>query len=155
MQTAVIFPRMEARNLEGRTFKLPADFEGERNVVIVAFERWQQELVDTWMPFLNRLMAKDPGLRVYEIPVISWMYAPARFVIDGGMTAGIPNKTVREHTLTVYTDVRQVLRALDLPNSRTIAILLVDRTGNILWRELGAYAEKQGEALKQALDFGF
>jgi hypothetical protein len=46
------FPRLEARSLNGRTHRLPGDLEGENNVVIVGFEWWQQELIDSWVPFL-------------------------------------------------------------------------------------------------------
>jgi hypothetical protein len=49
------FPAVTGRSLEHRTFKLPADFEGERNLVLVAFKRAQQADVDSWMPFLRPL----------------------------------------------------------------------------------------------------
>ena len=32
------FPRLEARSLNGRTYRMPGDLEGENNVVIVGFE---------------------------------------------------------------------------------------------------------------------
>jgi len=41
------FPSVKASNLEKRDFNLPADFEGERNLLLVAFEREQQKDVDT------------------------------------------------------------------------------------------------------------
>jgi hypothetical protein len=36
--TMLDFPRLEARSLNGRTYRLPGDLEGENNVVIVGFE---------------------------------------------------------------------------------------------------------------------
>ena len=41
------FPPLEARSLNGRAYRLPGDLEGENNVVIVGFEWWQQELIDS------------------------------------------------------------------------------------------------------------
>ena len=43
------FPIVKASNLEKRELSLPADFEGERNLLLVAFEREQQKNVDTWL----------------------------------------------------------------------------------------------------------
>jgi hypothetical protein len=46
----VSFPQLAARDLGGREVALPAGLPGERNVVIVAFRREQQRLVDSWVP---------------------------------------------------------------------------------------------------------
>ena len=83
------FPKLHARNLEGAALELPEAFTGDPSVVIVAFERVQQEQVDTWIPWLRRLQARMPGVGVYEIPAIKRRWLPARRFIDGGMRAGI------------------------------------------------------------------
>ena len=41
------FPRLIASNLEKRTFTLPDDFEGSRNLLLVAFQREQQQQAGT------------------------------------------------------------------------------------------------------------
>jgi peroxiredoxin len=46
----VSFPQVTARDLGGREVALPADLRGQRNVVLIAFRRDQQQLVDSWMP---------------------------------------------------------------------------------------------------------
>ena len=51
------FPNVKAANLEKRNFNLPADFEGERNLLLVAFEREQQKDVDTWLREMKRFEA--------------------------------------------------------------------------------------------------
>lgn len=152
MQTTVqTFPRIQARNLESREFTLPDDFEGRLNVALVAFQRWHQRLVDSWLPWLHDIKAAHPDIHTYELPVISHFYFFMRPIIDGGMAAAIPNQDTREHTLTIYTDVNGVLRGLNLANTSTIAVLLVDRQGNILWRGRGGYDEHQAASLKSAL----
>lgn len=153
--TPITFPTIEARNLEGRNFTLPGDFEGDLNVAIVAFKRWHQSSVDSWMPWLNQKKADFPRLRVYELPTISGIYLLARPFIDGGMAVAIPNKEVRATTLTVYTDVQRVMRALDLPNMQTIALFLVDPSGRIFWRGKGGYDDQQAAALAGVLSQQF
>jgi hypothetical protein len=151
MTETMIFPKLEARNLESRRFMLPDDFAGTYNVAIVAFRRWHQALVDSWSAPLRRLRAAYPDLRAYELPMLSSPYAFARFFIDGGMAAAIPDREVRAATLTVYTDVQQVARALQIPATDTIHLFLVDRAGQISWRGRGEYDEWQYNDLEQTV----
>jgi len=66
-----MFPAVRASNLNGRPFDLPGDFEGERNLVILAFQREQQALVDSWSPAIANLLARYADLCFYELPTIS------------------------------------------------------------------------------------
>jgi hypothetical protein len=42
------FPKLTAANLEKQAFSLPEDFAGDRNLLLIAFQREQQQNVDTW-----------------------------------------------------------------------------------------------------------
>ena len=149
--TLALFPSLQARNLNGRTLALPAELAGARNVVIVAFRRWHQPLVDAWFPALAPLLAAHPDLRAYELPMLAGSYRLVRPFIDGGMARAIPDLAVRERTLTVYTNVAQSLAALQISNPETITILLVDRNGQISWRSEGEYTAAKGAALEAVL----
>lgn len=149
--TLVLFPPLQAHNLNGRALALPTDFAGERNVVIIAFRRWHQTLVDSWFPALDLLLAAHPDVRAYELPMIAGSYSLARPFIDGGMARAIPDLAVRQRTLTVYTNVAKSLAALQINSPETITILLVDRSGQIFWRSEGEYTVAKGSALEQAL----
>jgi len=145
------FPEIQARSLEREHYDLPAEFEGRRNVAVVAFRREQQQLVDTWLPFLLALEAEHDDLRVYEIPTISRRWAPARWFIDGGMAVGIADRQACARTLTSYTDVGHVQRALGLRDDTTIATVLTGRDGRITWMTTGAFTERAGADLRAAL----
>ena len=151
-QVSPFFPTIDARNLEGRRFRLPANFATELSLAVVSFERWRQELVDSWTPTLEILAAKHAGLRVYELPIISTRYRLARPFIDGGMAAAIHSRAARERTLTAYTSVETVLRALYLPNAKTIAVVLVDRSGYVYWRALGSFDSALAVSLTATID---
>jgi hypothetical protein len=67
----VSLPQLAARDLSGREVALPAGLPGERNVVLIAFRRDQQQLVDSWVPGLDPVAvahgqgvqgASQPGL---------------------------------------------------------------------------------------------
>lgn len=146
------FPVVSGSNLSGREFTLPADFEGQLNAVAVAFQAWQQGEVDTWVPLLDELERKLPGLRYYELPVIRPMYGLNQWFIDQGMRAGILDPATRDRTITLYTDKPRLRAALGLPDEDHIYLLLVDRWGEVLWRSQGAYTPEAGRSLVAAVD---
>ncbi len=88
---------------------------------------------------------------MYELPVLSSRYGPARWFIDGGMTRGIPDASARARTITLYTDVGNVVDNLGLAGTDTIAVLLVERSGRILASEVGGFEEHKAERLAASL----
>lgn len=134
------FPTVTGSNLEGQRFTLPRDLAGELNLLFIPFQRWHQDWVDTWIPTANHLVAAYPRLHYYELPTLPQMNPLARMSIDFGMKMGIPDRTARAATITLYLDKDRYRRALDIPDEQTITLLLVDRSGTILWRATGAYA---------------
>lgn len=150
-QTTARFPDLKASNLEGREFNLPADFAGERNLVLIAFQREQQEQLDTWLKEMKRFQEVDPGFEYYELPTIEKLNPFMRWFIDTGMRRGIPDKNARARTITLYIDKKPFEESLQLPTEKTVYALLVDRKGNVLWRTEGAFDEAKGESLRKAL----
>ena len=145
------FPVVTSANLSRRGFTLPADFEGDVNVLLIAFQRWHQRVVDTWIPFVRQLEQAHDDVLYYELPVIQRMNVLGRTFINEGMRAGIPDPVARARTITLYVDKPAFRRALELPHEEDIYVLLVDREGRVLWRAEGAFAPEKGESLAAAL----
>ena len=150
---AGMFPPVTAANLEKRNYRLPEEFEGKLNILVIAYKREQQELVDSWFPPLRRIEQNERSVRYYELPVISritgffmgWM-------IDRGMRRGIPSKDKRARVITLYVDKDAFKTALNLPTSEdTIYLLLVDRRGRVLWRGEGSYSDMTAASLQRAI----
>jgi len=133
------FPTVEGNNLNRRHFRLPADLDGAWRLVVVAFEQWQQRLVDSWLPQLKRLAAEHGNTAVYEVPVLGRKWLLGRPLIDGGMRAGIADSAVRDGTITVYTDVGAFARGAGISDTKTISVLLLNTAGEIVWRATGGY----------------
>jgi hypothetical protein len=151
MRTDMAFPKLSARNLEGLDVTVPDAFEGDRNIVLVAFQRHHQDLVDSWITWLEEHAAADPGLRFYELPTIGRIWAPVRNFIDGGMAAAIREPVVLRRTLTVYGDVSKLTAPLGIEDRSTIALFLVDRSDRVLWSGSGAFNPDTAEDLERAL----
>lgn len=151
VDTVPVFPVVEGSNLEGRSMTLPADFGGDLNVVLVAFQRDQQADVDTWTPALKAMAAGRPGLRVYELPTLGRRYRLMRGFIDGGMRRGIPDSAVRAATITLYIDKDSFKRPMGIESEDIIHIFLVERSGAIRWRGEGRYTPELGSTLAAAV----
>ena len=142
---------LSGRALDGKEYELPGDLAKQHNFLVVAFRREQQRVVDQWLPWLIDLEQRRSDVAVYELPVLSSVYGPARWFIDGGMTRGIPDAAARARTITVYTDVRKVVDNLGLAGTDTIAVLIVERSGRILASEVGGFEEQKAERLAASL----
>ncbi|MDR3686192.1 MAG: hypothetical protein P4L93_04455 [Coriobacteriia bacterium] len=146
------FPTLETQDLEGATTRVPDDLPGNPRVIILAFQRWHQMLVDGWSRHAHALAQTYPEISVWEVPAMSHVYAVGRFFIDGGMKAAIPDLAVRQHTLTAYTDLTALITALEIPDYETVHVYLLDSAGEIVWRGSGQVDEDQAAALAAAAE---
>lgn len=152
MEQAAKFPEVEGVSLADARLTLPGDLKGERNLLAVAFHRSHQREVDTWIPLFRELEDTVPGLAGYEIPTISGGWKPLRWFIDGGMKTAIPDPLTRRRTVTVYGDVDRVTEGLGLSDRDRIAVVLIDRRGEVLWMARGALVGAPPQDLLDALE---
>src|ERR1700688_3530850 len=145
------FPELKAQNLEGKMMTLPGDFSGDLNLVLIAYERDQQREVDTWLEAAPELLKSYPGIPCYEVPTLGKEYKLAKFLIDRGMRSGISKQEQRARTITLYIDKAPFEHALQIQNENRIAVLLVDKKGDVLWREQGIYYDIKGNSLRATL----
>jgi hypothetical protein len=146
------FPTVKASNLSGREFSLPTNFEGEWNVVALAFKMWHQNEVDTWMPLLEQIERNMPAVRAYELPVLRSMNRLSQWMIDSGMRGGIPDPATRARTITLYLDKERFRQALGLPDEEHIYLLLIDRDGRVHWQARGPYSPEKASSLMAAVE---
>ncbi len=150
--TMPTFPTVAGRNIDGESFSLPADFEGDYNIAMLAFTQEQQSTVNTWVDALRTLEANNNAVRIYELPTLPNFNWIQRRQLDFWMSAGIPDPLTRATTITLYTDVNAVLEATSLEDTTVMRLILVDREGNIYWQDEGAYTEAKYNGLLDALD---
>jgi hypothetical protein len=146
------FPQVRGSNLQRQQVRLPHDLEGDLNLLLIAFQQWQQRLVDSWIPVAQHLEQQYPGLVYYELPTIQSMNILAKTFINEGMRAGIPNPKARQRTITLYLDKRSFREALAINREDTIHILLINRQGEVLWRAEGQTNEENGMALTRVIE---
>lgn len=147
----IVFPAVEGRDLKMNARALPNAFDGKRNLVLVAFQRWQQSEVDTWIEPAGRIAARDPGFRFFEVPALGAGYSWMRGFIDGGMRRGVPDPAARARTITLYLDKVPFRRALAIADETHITALLLDERGRVIWRTTGPADDPKIRELEKAL----
>ena len=146
------FPALESETLEKQVVQLPQDFRGERNLLLIAFEREQQKDIDTWLTQMKRYEDIDKEFRYYEIPTIEKMNRFMRWFINTGMRRGIPEKKARERTITLYIDKEPFKKSIKITDEKKIYAVVVNRSGTVLWRATGPYDEVAGKSLQAFLE---
>ena len=143
------FPEITAPSLAKTPESIPASAQGKVTLVVVAFLRENQSQLDSWLgPFAEKFEGRE-GFTFYEVPMLHWGYKFMRFMIDGGMRAGIPQEK-HKHVVTMYGDVEKYIKALNLDPKYGYAFLL-DRDGIIRWEGQGfSTPEKLKELIETA-----
>ena len=102
------FPVHTFSNLAKQKKKIPQQLDGDYKLMIVAFQRNHQQLVDTWFAAGDSLERSynKPGkqFKYYEIPTIYKMGFLGRSFLNMGMRSGVKAQSARERTFTIYID---------------------------------------------------
>jgi hypothetical protein len=144
-------PTVSGKNLLRQKMVFPRDFAGDINLVFIPFQRWHQDQVDSWVPFVEKVASTSPTLHYYEFPTLERMNRMSQMFLNEGMRAGIPNEGTRGRTITIYLDKRPFRQALSIPDESETIIFLFDQQGRELWRTSGAFSEKKGVELQTAV----
>lgn len=140
-----VIGRFDSTTLAGRRLSVPDDLTGP-TLLLFAYRQHQQADVDTWI----RSIADDATVRILEVPVLGRRWLPGRRFIDGGMASNM-DRTTREQTMCVYTDVTAFRRDVLGVDSSEVLAALVDVTGRVHWHAQGPASDTGAEDLRQAL----
>ena len=144
----VMFPDLEADDLNGRTLSLPKDLPGKPTIVLIAFKRKQQSSVDEWVDRLDLLPEGGPAW--IEMPVVGRGAAIFRSFVDKGMRAGITSEFMRGRTITIYSSRRAFNNALGIQSMKDIYVALVDPNGTVHILIQGDVSEEKVKKLRGA-----
>ena len=150
MGTCTRFPRLVAETLSERPLILPDSLDGELALVVVAFRRHAQPLVDSWMTPVVRRFHDTPGFAWYEVPMLAGGWRMVSGFIDGGMRAGIPSEH-HDHVATCYGDTTRFAEALEIHDLNSAYAYLIDADGTIIWLGSGWAARRQIDELSLLL----
>jgi hypothetical protein len=148
---SVSFPVIASYNLEKTKVTLPADFQGQVNLIILTFESEQQKDADTWTPVVKSVEASRPGLHHYLLPVYGKENFLYRWWINSSLRSSLPADEQRQTTIPLYLNRPTFMKSLNISSDKEITVLLVDKQGRVLWREMGELNDAKRSSLQAAL----
>jgi hypothetical protein len=149
VQAIARFPIVTGHTLNERPLMLPQDFEGDIQIVVIAFERWQYRLMAEWQMRLQPL-ARD-RVKLYELAVMRPSYSLMRKFIADRMRDGITDVAARAGMITLYTDLTSFTDALHIPNTVSTHVVLLDGDGIVRWQAHGQYTPQRHADLASAM----
>lgn len=151
----MIFPTVQGTNVAGESYIIPFELEGEFNLLLLGFEPSHQYLLNTWVSALDSLESKYPRFRYYELATLPNYDEHERELIEASMQQAVLEPRMREIIISVFVDKVRFAELLQLPNELTIYVLLVDHSGNVIWRSQGRMTTEKISALRMKLDETF
>lgn len=146
------FPEIRGVDINGKTVQMPDAFEGELYLVAAAFEREQQNDVNTWIKAARRWEEEYPGFHFYELPVIYKMNVFGRMFLNNAMSSGIKDPKQRETTFTVYLDKEEFREQMNMPDEKEIYVILFNADNKELWRTRGRINEDAKAELIETIE---
>ena len=146
------FPDVFGKNLLREIVHFPKDLKANLNLLFIPFWQWQQEEVDSWVPFVQELALGMKNFDFFELPTIESRSKLAQWFINEGMRAGIPNNPTRARTITLYLNKKKFQQSLDIQDEDHIHLFVVDGVGEVLYHERGAFDSAKGKSLQKKLN---
>lgn len=135
--TPLRFPDITGEMVNGKKLTMPDAFNAKPMVVIMLFDREQQEVFDSWSDAHNDL---PNHIGLMEVALIGKVGGIARFFIKGGMKDMTKDDKARQaRMMPFFGDADAVKSALKITDSSAVMAFLVNSDGLVVWQDKGDY----------------
>jgi hypothetical protein len=148
----VVLPTISFYTLSKDHVTLPADFRGDRNLLLLYFDLTQEHDIDDWNGVIDRWRGGDPSLTSYTLLVSPQKNFLSRWWQNASMRSASPDHSHWPTTLPIYVDKHAFEQKLGIPTEKQVVLLLTDRKGRVLSRVGGPPTDSNRTALKSALN---
>ena len=146
------FPTVTGTNLHGQEVTFPKDLTKDKTLLLVAFQRWQQELCDAWYARISKYTAENSNVAYYEVPTISKMTSFSRWFIYKGMRGGITDSEMRRKVVTLHIDKEPFKKELNITSEDTVHLYIVDKKGKLLKHFIGSFDDAKWQEAKAIME---
>ncbi len=132
------FPPLSGEFLTGREALLPAAAGGRPALLAIGFTYKSRFAVEEWVKHFRAEFGADARATFFEVPMLGGMARMGKWFIESGMRRGTP-KADHEHVITVYNNTGEWKRRLGYQEPDAAYLLLLDKSGVVVWRHTGGY----------------
>lgn len=144
----LVMPAVTGVDIDNQEIAFPAAFTAEYYLVVMPYDRQQQQGALTWLEPFQEIAAQHETLSYFSIAALPDLSPPIRLLVVGGLTAGVRDEAVRSQVAVLFLEDQAVfLEALGVENADDMNAFLMDRGGTVYWRGRGVYSESAGEEL--------
>ncbi len=147
---AARFPAVAGEALDGTPFVAPRDLAAARTVAFVAFALEHRAEIESWVPFIDRLVRSRPDVRARLFGAIGLPKMMRKPVVTA-MKAAVTAPELRAATVPLFVDVDAFARSLRIPDRKHLTVLVIEPDARIVWRGSGPFSDAAGAALSEAL----
>ncbi len=119
--------------------------------MFVVFSREQQDDVDSWTPALDRMKGDVRQLDRWQATLMGDVGSSMQPVVEGAMRGIIKDDATRRRYLLLYGDKPPMIANFGHPREDQILVLLLDGSGDVLWRGSGAWSETTELSLRTVI----
>jgi hypothetical protein len=141
-------PPLRGDLLDGRKIVLPDSAQGSVLLLLLGFTYESRHDVEAWAERFRHEFGSNSGVRCYEVPVIGGLGRVARPFINRGMRRGTPRE-LHDRVITMYGGAKEWKRHVGFLEPDVAYLLLVDRTGRVVWRAQGPFGDEGYLALTE------
>ncbi len=143
-------PNLNADTLAGMHVHLPADLQGKRAVLVLAFNKGARSQVRDWGVRLDKDFSRSPDVLYFDMPVIAAVPHFLRSYVLHSMAAELSDRG-KQHFLPI-PDNESRWRALAGYKDPNLAyILVIDSSGQVEWQTSGPLTAAAYTALREHL----
>ena len=146
-RSCIRFPTVRGDTLNRETVTLPDFFASDYNLVILAFNREQQENVIDWLPIVQDLQAEYDELQYYSLGALPDVPPGVRLLISGGMSLAVESNVRDKATLAYLDDQMAFADALGLSRLDEPRLFILNSGSEVIWNGSGVVGNSQIEAL--------
>lgn len=151
VSSPAVFPPLTSYNLARAKVRLPADFIGQLDLLLISFQPEQRTQIDTWMPLAQAFQHTNFNFRWYRLPVSSRENFIFRWWDDSSMRSDESDPETWPWIVPLYVDQDSFRHSLQIPSDHQIAVLLINKQGKVLWRSTGTLTPEKRDSLTAAV----
>jgi hypothetical protein len=145
-------PELKGQLLTGEKAELPATTRDRIALLVLGFTYDSRFSVEEWSSRFRETFADDPGVTLFEVPMLGGMARLGRWFIDSGMRKGTPPE-LHANVMTVYGGVGDWKKRVGFSDDRKDAayLILLGPDGVVRWLYTGPADDDAFDALAAAV----
>jgi hypothetical protein len=136
-QPPLRFPQVDAYTLAKTKVTLPEQLAAPYDLLLLSFDPDQVKQLEDWIGIAQSLENLHPVLRYYALPVSSRENLLFRWWQNSSDRSTFSDPEIWPWVVPLYVDRTKFEHDLQITDTHTVAILLTDKSGNVLWRYQG------------------